>query len=65
MNLRDELIKRKISPSDFARVMGVTPAWVSQLLMGKKKAGPALQARIDAFLSVCWVCGQKWPEGKS
>lgn len=62
--MRKELRLRKISPSDFARVMGVTPAWVSQLLMGRKKAGPELQARIDAFLETCWVCGQKWPHKK-
>lgn len=59
-NLRAELIARKISPADFARLMGVSQTWVGRLLAGKTTPGPALEARINAFLRVCWVCGKRW-----
>lgn len=65
VNLRKELADRKISQSDFARLMGVTPTWAGKLLAGRAKAGTELQKRIDAFLSTCWVCGRKWPASKN
>jgi transcriptional regulator with XRE-family HTH domain len=60
VNLRRELIIRKISPADFAKLMGVSHTWIAKLMNGDQKAGPKLQAKIDAFLATCWVCGKPW-----
>lgn len=47
MKLSDYLAERKLKPSQFAGMLGVTPSTLSRILRGHRKPSIALASKID------------------
>ncbi len=52
-NLQEILARRNLSGRQFARLVGVSAAFVSQILNGQRAPSPCVRARILGILEGC------------
>ncbi len=57
-----ELKKRGLSLRRFAKLVHLSPEWVSKVFRGEEEPSAEAERRIRDALEHCPWCGNKWPE---
>lgn len=58
----EELAKRGLSLRKFAKLVNLSPEWVSKVFRGEEEPSADTERRIRNALCVCPWCGNEWPE---
>lgn len=58
----EELKKRGLSLRKFAKLVNLSPEWVSKVFRGEEEASAETERRIKDALCTCPWCGNEWPE---
>ncbi len=58
----EELKKRGLSLRRFAKLVNLSPEWVSKVFRGEEEPSAETERKIRDALCICPWCGSEWPE---
>jgi transcriptional regulator with XRE-family HTH domain len=58
----EELKKRGLSLRKFAKLVNLSPEWVSKVFRGEEEPSAETERKIKDALCTCPWCGNDWPE---